>query len=57
MVFNPLHSEMKNVPIPFSLIKRGNWSDGTCVKIINREKSYNYWIEAWREELTLSYKK
>ena len=54
-VINPYHDEIHNAPPPFTPIKRTRWWDGTCIKVINKERSHNYWIQAWRKELTVNH--
>tara|TARA_Y100001970_G_scaffold293251_1_gene438784 strand:- start:2212 stop:2499 length:288 start_codon:yes stop_codon:yes gene_type:complete len=55
LVINPLHSELDNAPLPYENLKRYKWWDGTLIKVINTEKSYKYWCQAWKKELNISY--
>ena len=54
-VINPYHVEITNAPLPYAPLKRYQWWDGTCIKVINKEKFRNYWVQAWRKELIIGY--
>jgi len=55
MVINPLHIEMETAPHRFAVIKREEWWDGTCIKVVKTRGSGSYWVQAWKKELTLDY--
>lgn len=55
LVINPLHVEMQNAPSRFAYIERKEWWDGTSIKVNNKEKSEEYWVQAWKKELILNY--